>query len=348
MASETTTEARTAAQELTGAILGRRDARTDRGRRTSPQDHPRASAVGVCAREVYHQITDWQLRPQPDTTLLHRFQRGNEVESIVVRELLADGFYVHNYLDEQITFEIRENLPEELQSHRDSYDSFIICRGHMDGRITWGDDKPVFEVKSLNPNVWGRIESVRDFFSMGSFWVKYPRQMLLYLYQAAEPFGLFILDDCLGHWKILPVVFDDFLDECEDALRTCRKAAIAARTGAPPPYHDDPTVCLECWARDVGVCSPPLDFTPAKFIELHGASINDDIWTTELNKAERAAFNESDKRIKDTMKLYGPGMYVAGDWLIKCEQKRNGFFVTWKRIGGSGDGPSEETPPAES
>jgi len=332
MESETRT-ATEAAQSLSVAIQSRRGARIVRGDRKSPQDYPRASSVGVCAREVYHQIADWELRAPHPVELLQRFRRGSEVENIVVRELLEDGFDVKA---QQIPFRIREPVlvvaHGHLGSSRPEYSNIVICTGHMDGRIGWEGDNPVFEVKSLNSNVWGRIESVADFFKMGSFWVRYPRQMLLYLYQAAEPFGLFILDDCLGHWKILPVVLDDWLDECEDALQTCRTAAIAARSARPPPYHNDPTWCLECWCRTAGVCSPPLDFTPQKFVELHGPAVSVDLDAMEGWKTPHASYSSTDKTVKALMKTYGPGRYIAGDWLITCEEKGGKFYTRWQRL----------------
>jgi hypothetical protein len=148
---------------------------------------------------------------------------------------------------------------------------------------------------------------------------------------------LFILDDCLGHWKILPLILDDWLDECEDALQTCRAGAIAAKTGEPPPFFCDPTWCLECWCREAGVCSPPLDFTPDKFVELHAASIAADIATIELRKDSRIEYEACDKRVKETMKRYGQGKYIAGDWLITVKEQKNGIRTTWKPLGGNGD-----------
>lgn len=323
------------ADTLALAIQQRREARVARSDRKSPQDHPRASSLGVCAREVYHQIADWQMRETFPVELLQRFRRGNEVESIVVRELLEDGFDVKA---QQIAFELRETIHSETERGFE-YDNLIICRGHMDGRIGWDGDNPVFEVKSLNPNVWGRIETARDFLTMGSFWVKYPRQMLLYLYQAAEPYGLFILDDCLGHWKILPVILDEWLDECEDALQVCRAAAIAARTAEPPPFYNDPETCLECWARDAGVCSPPLDFTPSKFTELHGEDFGLNLTLMAEWKEDHTLYAASDKAIKARMKLYGAGRYMAGNWLITCEIKGGKFYTTWRRIAETTDAP---------
>lgn len=265
------------------------------------QDHPRASAIGECAREVYHQIVDWALRPPPSPELLQRFERGSELHKVVARKLLEMGL---EFTESERPIEIIE-------------DGLIICTGHVDGILTIGSERFVVEIKSLNPNVWARINSADDFWRMGSFWTKYIRQILLYTHHYNMD-GMFILDDCLGHLKFIPIKMQDWQVPCLDALETCKVAAKAAAKGEPPDDYASPSACAQCWCRAANVCFPPLS------CEQTGGVIEDVEVVTSLERMEELKeaakeYNGLDKVFKADIKVRGAGNYVAGPFVIRAK-----------------------------
>lgn len=291
-------------------LASRRTRRYLADRRNYRQDHPRASSISQCAREMYHQIIDWRSRPEFEATLLQRFRRGHEIERLVVRELLEDGWDVE---ETQSPFEIKEEHDGE---------EIIILTGHMDGRIGYGVSKPVCEIKSVHPFYFTRVNCIQDYFDLGSFWAKYPLQLLMYLYACDEPMGVFILDDCLGHLKVIECVFDEWLEETEGALKRCRAAAIGARDKCAPDFTDKPEDCRECWARRAGLCFPPMDFSGAAAA---GCLVDEDL-EVKLERLHelRDGYSEYaaiDRRFKATMKTHGVGQYVCGHFLIDTTAK---------------------------
>jgi hypothetical protein len=309
-------------QLLIDEIQGQRRSRVLGAQRGYRQDHPRASSIGNCAREVFYQITQWELKPTHDAELLFRFQRGSDVELIVKRELLGDG---HEVVEAQRTFEIKEHVPELGKD-------LIICTGHIDGRIAHKGIKPVVEIKSLHPNVWARIETFEDFGRMGSFWARYPRQLLLYCYAHSEPDAMFLLDDCLGHWKLVPAFLEDHMDACERALQIAKTAAVAVETGTEPDFIDDPSECRRCWARQAGVCFPPLDHSADAVQIVNDELVGVDLARTAELREGGEEFNRLVKGIKNQFKARGAGRYLAGDFLVEVEVKSKKTFATWSKV----------------
>ncbi len=315
-------------------ITTRRSERFEREKRIFRQDHPRASSIGDCALEIYYAMIAWQLRPSPSPELLQRFRRGDEIEKIVTRELLIDGWDI-----------VEQQMPFEIIEDDGSPTGLIICTGHADMRIAWNGSKPVADVKSLNPNVWERIDSAHDFRRMGSFWTKYPRQLLLYMYQHDEALGLFLLDDCLGHIKPIPMLLDDWLDECERALRTARAAAEGKRDGIPPDFCDQRDVCQECWCRKAAVCFPPMPPADVPRI-IDDGMIAADVALLVEQTDQHKEYAKAERFIKAKFKGMGAGMYLVGECRVTVEVKGKGdkTYVTWARLPGATDA---ETPPAD-
>jgi hypothetical protein len=277
--------------------------------------NPTASDVGECAREITYQML--YAKPTIEWDLQARFDRGNLIEDLILRDLLTLGFSPRV-----------ERTPFELKDPRGR----LVCRGKVDGFLDWevaGQAKPLtfpFECKSLNPNVYSRIHTVEDF-ARYDFAAKYPRQLGLYCYGYGHPAGFFILDDCLGHWKLIPVPLDI---EALDKIMKRLEAAVEARAQIGekpldqidhllPGYHEDPVVCRRCWAYG-RYCTPPLEF--------HGlALMTDPDFEATLDRRgelERFAdeFDALDKEVKERVK--GKDGLVVGNWLI------NGKTITRK------------------
>ena len=271
-------------------------------------DNPWASSIGECAREGFHAIVDWEARPRPSVELYDRFEMGREVERLVMMRLIREGWAITH---QQVKFKI-------VEQHNGS--PLLICSGKYEGRIGWGRAQIIYEVKSLHPNVFHRVNSLGDFKSMGSFWTKYVAQMLLYLYSQSEDAGVFILADCLGHLKLIPVVLGEWLDDCEKALRASKATAIGVATKTPPPYHKNPAVCMKCWARDAGVCTPPLDFSGAGIRVVDDPEIVEAIRTMEIHDAAATEYYAAKKIVDARFKASGAGEYMVGDYIVTTKE----------------------------
>jgi len=259
-----------------------------------PRQNPIASDLGPCQREMVLAMTHWQERPLPPADLKARFERGNLIEDAILRELSDLGFTVRV---ERSPFEVKDAQGR------------VVLRGKIDGFVSVERETFPMEVKSLNPNVYNRVETVEDFDKFG-FMAKYPRQLQSYLYANNLPEGFFLLDDCLGHWKLLPVALD--WSALDAIIRHCEGAVAHREAGTLPDYHPDPAVCKRCWAYG-RVCTPPMEF--------HGLQIlTDPDFEADLNRrgelAEAAKEHEAlDKRIK--ARVQGQTGLVVGDWLIQ-------------------------------
>ena len=296
----------TKALELASAIMDARENTLATSNVRYRQAGPRASNIGECAREVYHQCVDWERRPAFDTATLARFDRGHEIERIVTGQLLRGGWSPEG---SQTPFELRDITGE------------VYCSGHIDGRLRLADGtKPVYEIKSINPNTWAQINTAEDWDRQKSpFWRRYPNQLLLYLFATGEEYGLWILDDCLGHLKVVPLVLLEWADRAERVLQTALAAHTGIKRGTPPDYCGNAEVCSRCWCREVGVCQPPMG------AECELGVLND----VELEEmlAEHARLEEDgrewkrlDEAIKARLKPLAAGMYVAGGFA--CEVKK--------------------------
>ena len=300
-------------KDLCDEISRRRTEALERRIEKYPRNNPIASDIGECGREMVLSILHWQDRALPSPDLKARFERGNLVEDTVLRELSSLGISVRV---ERPPFEIRDR------------NGRLILRGKVDGFVKWENAEYPMEVKSLDANVFRQVETVEDF----QRWIwasKYPRQLQAYLYANNLEEGFFLLDDCMGHWKLIPVQLD--FAEMEKILQRCERAvesveSIRAGTGeesALPEYHKDPAVCRRCWAFG-RVCAPPADY--------HGLVMADDPEFEqaldrrgELQTAHKE-YESLDKTIKERVK--GKDGIVVGAWLIQGKEiPRKGYIV---------------------
>lgn len=265
-----------------------------------PRHNPIASDLGPCTREYVLAMTKWQERPLPDPALKARFERGSLIENAVIQELLALGLEVR-----------KERTPFEVKDKKGR----IILRGQVDGFVTVDRKDYPLEVKSLDPNVFQRISTVEDF---GKYvWAaKYPRQLQAYLYANNLETGFFLLDDCKGAWRLLPVTLD--YEAMEGILKQCEEAVEYRDAGTLPNYHPDPAVCRRCWAFG-RVCDPPLEY--------HALTLADDPdFEAMLNRRGELyplskEYEALDKTVKDKVK--GKDGLIVGNWLIQgSEQTR--------------------------
>jgi hypothetical protein len=316
-------------------IASRRAKALERRIEAYPRNNCIASDLGPCTREMALAILHWKDRPLPSPELKARFERGNLIEDAVIRELETLGISVRV---ERRPFEIKDGKGR------------LVLRGRIDGFLEHEKATFPMEVKSLDPNVFRQVDSVEDF----KRWIwarKYPNQLLSYLYGENLEEGFFLLDDCLGHWKLLPAVLD--YAEMEQILKRCEAATAAVEAvnrdqvpeeQALPPYHTDPAVCRRCWAFG-RVCYPPIEEQGLKALADPEFEQMLERWN-EIGPAHRE-YEGLHKQVKE--KVRGLTGVVVGRFLIQGEyEDRKGYEVKpskfWKpkitviEEGGGADG----------
>lgn len=291
-------------EELCEEITKKRTEKYVRDTKPYPRNQPTSSDLGDCLRETVLGITNWQDKPSFSPELVQRFRRGAKLEDIAIAELQDLGYRVRV-----------DRKPFEMKDKKGR----VVLRGIIDGFVEAGH-RQIFpmECKSLNPNIWARIDSQEDF-DRYSFFRKYPRQLQSYLLAENLDQGFWLLDDCLGHWKLIPCHLD--FDRAEKLLRHAEQAVEHIANGTLPDFHYDPSYCLKC-IMFKRVCTPPF------FIGEGMKMINDPEFADKLAKRaelDQAAteYDKLDKEIKETLKAaMKPGdNWIIGDYLVAAEEK---------------------------
>lgn len=241
-----------------------------------------ASNLGECLRERYHGIVDYDKKPIADTWLQARFEEGNNQERNLLVKLLQMGFQV---VEGQKRFEILDR------------NGRVIMTGRIEGKVIFNAKYYPFEIKSMNPNIYAGIETFEDF-AKYNHTAKYPKQLMSYMFSENLDEGFFLLTDCLGHFKIIPIKLDYAMMEGE--MQNCTLVMDAVEKKTPPPFHTDKAVCRKCWACKTA-CFPDLDFGDGVQV------IDDDELLNNLNRRQELApmaneFAKLDKEIKDKAK----------------------------------------------
>jgi len=214
--------------DFAAEILKRRQARLEEKIRLWPRKNVIASDIPICTRQGFYGVHDWDKRKLHNAVLQSRFDKGNQEEDSLVRELGDLGFKV-----------VEQQVPIE-KSMTDTY----RLTGKIDGKIVWNNRRVPFEVKSMNPNSFNRVQTLDDI-KNDSFLSRYYRQIQVYLLGHNEPDGLLFLTNCMGAWKILAVELD--YEESEKILKKVASINAYLDAGTLPdriPY--DPDICGFC------------------------------------------------------------------------------------------------------
>lgn len=242
-------EAVECAQRLASEIQRRRKERlekqVEKGRR--PKTSMWSSQIPECARQGTYEFTEWKTKQLWGADSMARMNQGHIQERALVAELLEDGWEI---------VEMQSPISDEM---RKKYN----LSGYIDFRIKWEGKRVPLEVKSMNPNLFQRVNSLEDMVQY--HWMrKYLRQKQLYLKGFSEPAGLFFLTDCLGKWKFIPVKYDEAMAAQSLAMVEEVHAHVKAGT-LPPKIRYDADVCGHC--SFVAMCKPDIENEGAKFID---------------------------------------------------------------------------------
>lgn len=295
-------------RSLLDEIEERRRASVMSEARTWPRNQPVASDVDPdsCLRRQVLEIVDWENKRPVDQQLAERFSVGKLWESQGLSQLHALGFEVEAG---QSAFELknREGVP--------------VLRGKIDGKVRWRARRFSFEIKSLRPEVYARIDSAEDMEEM-SFSRKYPYQLQSYMLGHGEEEGFFMLTDCLGHWKPIPVAID--LAVCERIMQFAEtivlEVARVRKGGELPPYTDDANECRYCpfFKRS---CDPPLAEIAAGVIADDATPMFKRLFELEEQADEYLGL---EKKLKELAKQAHP----SGDTLLRC----GNYFAKIKEV----------------
>ena len=216
--------------ELIDSIITKRKERLESERSVYPRTHFIASDISSCDRYMCYSVLNWQEKKVFDTGVLARMQEGTQHEKQIVIELMNMGFSV---IQNQMPIEIKEPKTGEL-----------MCRGKLDFILQYEGKKYPAEVKTMNPNIFNSINKIEDF-QRKPYLRKYLAQINLYMFGNSCEEGLFILDNLMGQWKIIPVLLD--YEGTEAILQKLERnwKHIKAKT-YPKPIPYDSEMCENC------------------------------------------------------------------------------------------------------
>lgn len=213
---------------LAREILEKRRARLQSEIKVWPRSNIYASQINSCTRQGVYQLTEWDKAKLHNEVLQARFNKGRQEETNLITELVSLNYEI---VEQQVPLE--KAMTERYR-----------LSGKIDGKIKYGGRRIPFEVKSMHPMSFSKVNTIADI-KDDSFMVKYYRQMQVYLLGHNEPAGLFFLTDCLGHWKIIPVELN--YEDAEQILQIVEAINKHVKAGSLPdriPY--DPDICGFC------------------------------------------------------------------------------------------------------
>ncbi len=260
-----------------------------------------ASDIRECVRSMVYARTNWQDRKLHETYLQARFDEGKEQERRVIRELIDMGF-------------------EIIEGQKAWEEPKWQLSGKIDGTIKLNGDKYIFEIKSLNPNGYQRINSIEDMKRVP--WMKkWLAQINLYLLGNNKEQGLFILSDCLGHRKYLIVSLDyeyaeSIVKKLEEVNRHIEARTLPDRIDNQHEHEDCPYS---------HICLPDMVIGEGMDI-IEDVELEADLERLAELKPLVKEHDEIDKAVKERFK--GRDKVVAGGWMIgKKYIEKKGFTV---------------------
>lgn len=329
------------AHELTDEIMRRRKAALTGQLNRYPRSHPILSDIGDCDRQLVYGVVAWERKPMFDEEVQARLNEGNNQEKKVMEELLALGFDV-----------MLAQQPVEIMGQVAGA-RVMLARGKIDGFLRHLGIKVPIEIKSMAPQVFNGIKSLEDF--QKKPWLrKYLRQLQMYMFGNNCESGIFILTDCLGHWKMLVVDLD--LGECERILQRLERAYPIIKKAVelkgegrpeeeiwamlPERITYDPSVCGRC--DFAHICLPDVITDPATFINTPEwiAKAERVVELRPLAKEFETLWDDFKEAMKNTPKAVIGGRFMAQmlpSSMIKYEipddvKKQYAIKVTVRRL----------------
>jgi len=199
-----------------------------------------ASQIGhPCSRFLFYRRHPEHYLYQSDYGLetMHRFWIGAELEKSCLRLLMDAGIDV---LEQQKSVE---------------YPDYQVA-GQIDLKIRNNGEIGVFEIKTVQDNLYGKIFTADDLLKTGKYYYgNYYHQLNWYLLmEGLENGGFILINKVNGDLKFVPMQIDiASADAIGEKLLAVNKALAEDQI---PPAHNDAEICPFCTFRDH--CCPPV------------------------------------------------------------------------------------------
>lgn len=278
------------AAEIQRRRIERLEKQVEKGRR--PKTSMWSSQIPECARQGVYDFVEWKTKQLWGADSMARMNQGHIQERALVAELLQDGW----------------EIVEEQSPISDAMRKKYNLSGYIDFKIKWEGKRVPLEIKSMNPNLFQRVNTLEDMVQY--HWMrKYLRQKQLYLMGMNEPAGLFFLTDCLGKWKFIPVKFDQ--SAADASLKMVEEIHLNVSSGTlPPKIKFDSEVCGNC--SFVAICKPDIENEGAKFID--DAVALELLQRREQMKPYADDYDSAHEALKEMFK--GVPLSVIGDYTV--------------------------------
>jgi len=299
-----------------------------------------------CLRRQVFELTESAKKLPITPDLKARFDVGILWERRILAELHNLGYDV---VEGQTRFELKG------RSGR------VVLSGKIDGKLAWpprSSHDPAgrvlarvkfpFEIKSMHPSIFGRYRTAADLME-SPFHRRYVYQLQAYMLGHGVDEGLFIITNCLGAWRLVPVKLDldlaeqllgfaERILEAAEAYRFIREVRRTTRTPCSRPgrawstatgYTSDTDECSRCGFLGA-VCEPPWLSAPApETLELPALREAVDVWRRTRDAAAEHA--RAEKEIKEKAKAAGVAVVTCGDVVVSVKEvNKKGYSVPAK------------------
>jgi CRISPR/Cas system-associated exonuclease Cas4 (RecB family) len=257
-------------------------------------------------------ITNWADRLPHPPEVEFIFEGGRAVEELALKDFEDAGFKVYRPEPDKGIMESRPRIT-----------------GHIDIRVDFGDGQVVTgEIKGLNVYDWQKLNTIEDFFSSKKPWIlKYPAQLMTYLYIKGEERGFFYLKSIPRFQPKLIWVPLDY-GYMETILQKTERVEKHIQTGTMPDPIGDPVYCPNC--AFLHICLPEIRQKAMEFV------FDDDELLEKLERRyslteSHTEYEHLDKDIKAAFR--GRERLMIGDFLIignKIEPKGKQPYLKYK------------------
>lgn len=288
-----------------------------------------------CLRRQVFELTESAKKLPITPDLKARFDVGILWERRILAELHNLGFDV---VEGQTRFELKGRSGRPVLS------------GKIDGKLAWPPQhdnkfemkrhrvKFPFEIKSMHPGIFGRYRTAADLME-SPFHRRYVFQLQAYMLGHGVDEGLFIITNCLGAWRLVPVKLDldlaeqllgfaERILEATEAYRFIKDAGNIEGTAwsTATGYTDDTDECSRCGFLGV-VCEPPWLSAPApETLELPALREAVEVWRRTREAAAEHA--RAEKEIKEKAKAAGVTVVTCGDVVVNVKEvNKKGYSV---------------------
>lgn len=260
----------------------------------SPCNSNRASELGhECLRYLVYNRTHWDKKTLHNIGLQYIFDMGNEIESIVLKELNEAGFSLQ-------------------QQQRDFQDQEHKITGHIDSVIIINDKRYLLEIKSCSPYVFETIsdpESIKN--HRYPYIRKYYAQINLYMYLSgiSEEGILLFKNKSTGRYKDILIQLDYKL--CENLLKKAEQIEKHLKDKTLPERIEfNEQLCGDCPFQYI--CLPSPSSEEIKFII--NTELEELLEEYDQLKNSATRFKKVDDLLK--IKLKGQDKISIGDFYI--------------------------------